>query len=1818
MPCFNHNVFNPTGLKLMKYTSENLLRYLLVGCLFASGGLLGLLEPVRAEEPSSFEEDRAWKPPSPVFSSKRHSKVKRGTPPTRFGYQIMPLAENVGDSEICAVKGFSEPLLPLHLEHAAEETHALIAALNGFQERDQVDDTDMLEDFLSRYPKSRWAASLHLNLGLNHYETGWFSKALEAWHTAWILTKDRTEPHAITLANKAVAEYARMCARLGRKSELGRLFKAIDNRTFQADAHVKIEKAKEGFLTMCHRPGIAFRCGPYALTELEPLLLGKQPSFEFLEELESPETGFSLYEVSLMSKEIGLHLQPAKRVSGLEVVIPSVVHWKVGHFGALVRKQNGRYLLKDATFGNETWLTQRALDHEASGYFLIPSGSLPKGWVTPSKVETKQVFGKGHSGAGGDGETSPEDHQSGDCPDGGGMAMYRFHTLLASLTVFDTPVGYEAAYGPDVFTTVTFNQREFSQPATLDFSNFSPQWVSSWIAYLEDDPSNAGGNVTLHKPGGGVEVFTDYDPETKRYALSKRSLTKLLVVGPNRYERIDAHGGREVYAQFIGTVGPMRRIFLAQLVDPQGNAITLEYDTDRDYPTRLKKIFDATGLVTEWYYEEEGHPYLVSRVEDPFGRSASFVYTDTQGARRLTTIQDVYGILSSFTYDPNGWIDSLTTPYGTTTFSLSSFKIGPSYSLIRFIEATDPHGDKERIEYNLSTTQTGISGSMSGTGEPLPDRSLVRFASSDIDDRNSFYWNKEAMHHLGGVIDEPEDYRFAHLYHWIQPTAADSATSILESEKPPLEGRLWYNYAGQSSPIIQGAHKQPTKVARVIESEDGTYSTQLWSYEFNALANLTREIDPTGRETLITYDEKGLDLLRVEQKTGPSTVETLVRYAYDPADPPHLPRSITDGAGQTTTFTYRPTGQVGSISNAAGETVTYTYQDNPTESGFGRVSRIDGDTPGASLRFTYDDFDRVQTITESQDYFVNYDYDALDRLTLITYPDGTYEQFDYENLNLVAYRDRKGQWTRVFHNALQEVTGLLDPEARLTQFDWCRCGDIASLTDGEGNTTRWIRDVQGRVTSKRYPDSTHEDYTYDLPGRLKTWSNRRGQTTSYSYYADGNVKRIDHSGRLTPDVSYTYDSAYSRPTSRTDGIGTTHFFYHPYDGTSLGAGYMHYADGPFLDDTTVYIYDRLGRLATRRIVDDATRTVSSYQEKYTYDTHFRLKRISNDLGSFAYTYVGDSQRTKALSYPNGQEIIVDYHDNLGDQLVRKIVNLSADGDTFFSRFDYTFTADRNIKTWRQKLGSRARARTFHFRYDRSSQLIAGRLNQGSDGRILESFHYAYDQAFNRIGMSSGGGLSNWTRNELNQLDTQRDDGSTLFAGSVDEPARIKVNSVPSRMYKENEVIYFRSIVDLQPGTNRVTIEATDGSTNSVTQTYIVNASGLGRILEYDADGNLVKVKDADGSLIRSYGWDHKNRLISVAEGSSLTEMSYDGVGRRVRITERESGSITSDHVFIWCGDEICQKRNALGDIVLSNYYVYGFQDKQGSPKNYFYTFDHLGSIREVVASDGTTLEQRYDYSPFGAVKSLEGLGRESDFRYTGHYFHAASGLHLALYRAYDSELGRWISMDPIELITGEPAVLFPFGANLYAYGLNNPVNFVDDDGLIVGNILSGLVSVGTGYLISKLTGDCYSWGDAAFDFGTGAVGAGVVSKLNKLNRIRKLRKFAKSRNLQRQTTTKNGVESWTKGPNNPYERLDIKHKPGKSPNLHQGSKQPRASYREDAGKYKDPFTGQYGPKKSPVTHIPLEPPLSPGAAGAVGAGTGAAGGAGRGAGGCCD
>ncbi|MBK6686378.1 MAG: hypothetical protein IPG45_18055 [Deltaproteobacteria bacterium] len=1548
--------------------------------------------------------------------------------PDTYGAPDRPLSASPSDEELTGVTVFPEPLLPTAGSSPPLETRALAAAIAQYALLANAERVEPLLNFLESFPTSRWAPSLWLNLGTIAYDTGYFRRALQFWRRAWELSSAGTDRASTQIGNQAIAEYAKMNARVGRAAEVDAIFREAGRRVFEGDARVKFNSALEGRWMMQQRPGVSFRCGAYALANIAPLLdpAAASRTKAFLDGAQSPPSGFSLAEVLQMSSTLGVQLQMAKRTPGSPILNPSVIHWKVGHFGALIREQDGKYLLSDPTFGNQTLMSPEAIDEEGSGYFLVPRGTLPVGWSAVSLEEGAAIFGKGASGETSPDETGPEGpFPPGPCGGPMAMAQYTFHILLASLKVYDEPVRYSSGIGPELRVMVSYHQREAAQPITFSFTNFSTSWVSTWVSYLEDNPSAPGSNINLRRPDGGGETHSGFSSGTQTYARDVRTGAVLHRLTANTYKKVYPDGREEYYEQYIGTTGTQRKVFLSRVVDPQGKQISVVYDGA--YPSRIHQLIDAAGLSTNFTYSYPGQPYLVTSIADPFSRVSTFAYSNVGGALRLQSIQDPVGIVSSFGYNSAGEMTSMTTPYGTSTFTLSPLDLGTA-TLIRYIEAKDPQGDRERIEYNLNSTVTGLPSTIN---EPTPDPLVVNFLTTDNDDRNSFYWDKLQMK------AHPGDYSKAHLYHWVQPGSADTAIGILESEKPPLEGRIWYNYPGQVQPHIMGTSASPSVKARLVENVAGVKTTQAYRFTYNAVGNPNGTIDPLGRETQINYQPNGQDVLNVRQKTGASTWATVSSFTYDGTTPPHRPKTMTDGAGRTTTYTYNATNaQVATVTNAKGEVTTYTYEMNTSSPAYGKLLTLTGDVPGGNRTYTYDSAGRVRTMTDSEGYVLTYDYDNLDRVRVVTYPDASFEQFEYADHSLIATRDRAGRWTRHQSNALRERVLTRDASGRTTQYGWCRCGEMKRLVDGSGNSTEWTRDARGRVTRKTYADGSHYDYEYDFSGRLRREFDALARSKTFEYSLDDRLLFLNYSDPATADVTYAYDPWFPRLTSRVDGVGTTSYVYHPVDGTTLGAGQLARVNGPFPDDTLKYTYDELGRLKKTQIVDDATFTTASYSDEATFDTRGRVSAVTNNLGAFSYAYMGQSNRVDFVNYPNGMKVDYSYYGATTDFLLSQIKNLSAAvPPTVISQFDYTYNPDRTINTWAQL--QNGVTTTWTFGYDPIQQLTSA-VRRNSGGTVIRDERYGYDGAGNRIQVTEDGVARNAQVNNLNQLTSERGYGKTKFTGTLNEPATVTVNGQPAVVKSaDGGVPYtFEADVDLASGGNTVTVVATDGNGNVRTNQYSVPTTGVVQNYEYDLNGNTRFEKTAAGVVVREFQWDQENRMVKIIAGTKESQFTYDGESKRVRIRELDGGAETSNQTFVWDGLVEAQQRGASGSSITRTYFGLGLIDS-GTAR--FRVADHQNSTREVLANNGQALLFSAAYSPWGAPDLLLGTHALEDFGFGGHWTHDPSGLETTLYRPRSS--ATWLARDPL----GERG-----GINLYRYGANDPVGLNDILGLKPG------------------------------------------------------------------------------------------------------------------------------------------------------------------------
>ena len=217
----------------------------------------------------------------------------------------------------------------------------------------------------------------------------------------------------------------------------------------------------------------------------------------------------------------------------------------------------------------------------------------------------------------------------------------------------------------------------------------------------------------------------------------------------------------------------------------------------------------------------------------------------------------------------------------------------------------------------------------------------------------------------------------------------------------------------------------------------------------------------------------------------------------------------------------------------------------------------------------------------------------------------------------------------------------------------------------------------------------------------------------------------------------------------------------------------------------------------------------------------------------------------------------------------------------------------------------------------------------------------------------------------------------------------------------------------------------DGTTNRC------NASGFG----YDPAGDMTGYGD------RVLGYDAENRQIHLYDGI-YWDYFYDGEGRRVKKTG--NGTTT---VYVY---------DAQGR--LASEYESTPLGNQPDCVTCYLTADHLGSTRLVT--DGVTgeVKRRYDYHPFGWEinpgygdrNSVTGYTTTdwSNPKFTGHPRDYESGLNLDYFgaRYFSAAQGRFTSPDPL---MASAHASDPQSWNRYAYARNNPLRYLDPDGLEV-------------------------------------------------------------------------------------------------------------------------------------------------------------------------
>jgi len=215
------------------------------------------------------------------------------------------------------------------------------------------------------------------------------------------------------------------------------------------------------------------------------------------------------------------------------------------------------------------------------------------------------------------------------------------------------------------------------------------------------------------------------------------------------------------------------------------------------------------------------------------------------------------------------------------------------------------------------------------------------------------------------------------------------------------------------------------------------------------------------------------------------------------------------------------------------------------------------------------------------------------------------------------------------------------------------------------------------------------------------------------------------------------------------------------------------------------------------------------------------------------------------------------------------------------------------------------------------------------------------------------------------------------------------------------------------------------------------------VYTYTDNGELLTKTDISNNEVTSYVYDVIGNLVEVnLPDTTKIEYVIDGLNRRVG--KKVNGTLVKGWLY---QDQLNPVAELDGNNNITARFVYGdkinvpsYMEKGG--QTYRIISDHLGSPRLIVNVATGVVEQRIDFDTWGNV-SQDTNSELQPFGFAGGLYEAQTGLTRFGARDYDGAIGRWTSKDPIRFNGGD--------SNLFGYVGENPVNYIDPNGLVRWN-----------------------------------------------------------------------------------------------------------------------------------------------------------------------
>ncbi|MER1998698.1 MAG: RHS repeat-associated core domain-containing protein [Lysinibacillus sp.] len=837
------------------------------------------------------------------------------------------------------------------------------------------------------------------------------------------------------------------------------------------------------------------------------------------------------------------------------------------------------------------------------------------------------------------------------------------------------------------------------------------------------------------------------------------------------------------------------------------------------------------------------------------------------------------------------------------------------------------------------------------------------------------------------------------------------------------------------------------------------------TYSYNELGQIETVTNPVGNKEVYHYDSSG-NVIKVTMPDGSEWSATYTKEG-------NL-ETYTDLEGRTTNFAYTSDGLL-EVASREDKNIHYTYED-------GRIKTIK-DFKNSVTNFLYDEAGRVVQVNVDG-IVTKYTYNSADQITSITDAKGNVQKFKYDkHQNLIEIIDAEGNIVETnTYNENNKLVKSKNAFGGITTYVYDAEDRLIEVLDPNGASTTYSYDAANNLVSVKSPDGSSSTYKIDAVGNILEVTDYKGQTmmTKTLDELDQITKLVDALGNVT---TYEFDEvgilkgtvdALKRSTSFVnDAKQNLQQQKHP-DGTVVT---RHYNDDGFVTavmdenkNKTTFNYDEGNLLLSVKnskgfgaefTYNHLSQMVEKMNERgqkstYSYDANGNVTKISTPDETINYTYNKNNAITAIQNATSS--IQLDYN---------KANGLEAYTDTKGNKIAYTYTVKGELATMTYPDGKKV---SYQYTAD-------GFISKVTDwNNKVTSYEYDANGNIEKITYPNNTyELRQYNKaNQLVSIEVYKQNGEKLVSKQYSYDAVGRTISVKSSL--ESKLSFNPFSISLGIGLNNELVRY-DGASS----------------IKYDKDGNVVKAPT--NNTISTFKYNSENVMTQAGND----KLHYDLLGNLVKI---ESPKTTIDLTINPNAQysQLLVEEHAQG----KRHYVYGagllgYYDEKGEYTNYY--FDAVGNTMALANASGS-ITDTYQYSPFGKILQHEG-NTDQPFNYSGQYgvYQLSNGLHYMRARYYNGDLSRFMTIDPYAGKYNDLALL-----NVYAYGNNNPMLYVDPDGewaflIPLGKMaVSGLVNVA---VTAAFAGDEMTWGKAGSAFVAGAIagpagnGAKAVANVGK-------------------------------------------------------------------------------------------------------------------------